>query len=87
MTLRTPGMRRKRRENYIVPGPDWLWCLDGHDKIARYGIKIYGSIDAYSRKTIWFYVVCATNLPQFLLIYYGFSYFSIVSATESRDIM
>ena len=56
MTLRTPGMRRKRQENYIVPGPDWLWCLDGHDKLARYGIEIYGSVDAYSRKIIWFYV-------------------------------
>jgi hypothetical protein len=56
MTQRTPGMRRKRQENYIVPGPDWLWCLDGHDKLARYGIEIYGSVDAYSRKIIWFYV-------------------------------
>ena len=56
MALRTPGMRRKRQENYIVPGPDWLWCLDGHDKLARYGIEIYGSVDAYSRKIIWFYV-------------------------------
>jgi hypothetical protein len=56
MTLRAPGMRRKRQENYIVPGPDWLWCLDGHDKLARYGIEIYGSVDAYSRKIIWFYV-------------------------------
>src|SRR5271155_4130630 len=55
-TLRTPGMTRKRQENYIVPGPDWLWCLDGHDKLARYGIEIYGSVDAYSRKIIWFYV-------------------------------
>jgi hypothetical protein len=56
MTQRTPGMQRKRQENYIVPGPDWLWCLDGHDKLARYGIEIYGSVDAYSRKIIWFYV-------------------------------
>jgi hypothetical protein len=39
MALRTPGMRRKRQENYIIPGPDWLWCLDDHDKLARYGIE------------------------------------------------
>ena len=55
-TLRTPGMKQKRRENYIVPGPDWLWCLDGHDKLAKYGIEIYGCVDAYSRKIIWFFV-------------------------------
>jgi hypothetical protein len=56
MTLRTPGMRRKRRENYVVSKPDWLWCLDGHDKLARYGIEIYGNVDAYPRMIIWFYV-------------------------------
>jgi hypothetical protein len=27
MTLRTPGMRRKRQENYIIPGPNWLSYL------------------------------------------------------------
>ena len=43
-------------DNYVVPGPDWLWRLDGHDKLARFGIEIYGCVDAYSRKIIWFYV-------------------------------
>jgi hypothetical protein len=28
ITLRTPGMRRKRQENYIVSELDWLWYLD-----------------------------------------------------------
>jgi hypothetical protein len=34
---RLASMKKKRRENYTVPGPDWLWCLDRHDKHARYG--------------------------------------------------
>jgi hypothetical protein len=33
-------MRKKRQDNYVVPGPDWLWCLDGHDKLSRFGIEI-----------------------------------------------
>jgi len=53
---RVPGMRKKRLENYITEGPDYLWCLDGHDKLAQYGIEIYAAVDAYSRKIIWFYV-------------------------------
>src|SRR5207248_7760718 len=53
---RVPGMRKKRLENYITAGPDYLWCLDGHDKLAQYGIEIYDAIDAYSRKIIWSYV-------------------------------
>ena len=31
---RLAGMKKKRRENHTVPGPDWLWCLDRHDKHA-----------------------------------------------------
>jgi hypothetical protein len=56
VTSRTPGLRKKRLENYITAGPDYLWCLDGHDKLAQYGIEIYVAVDAYSRKIIWFYV-------------------------------
>jgi hypothetical protein len=39
-----------------VNGPNWLWCLDGHDKLKPYGFEIYGCVDAYSRKIIWFFV-------------------------------
>jgi hypothetical protein len=54
--LRTRGFKRNRRENFTTNGPDYMWCLDGHDKLARWGIEIYGCVDAYSRKIIWFYV-------------------------------
>ena len=53
---RLPGMKRKRRLNYETKGPNWLWCVDGHDKLSSYGIEIYGCVDAYSRKIIWWYV-------------------------------
>ena len=33
---RTPGLRRVRQENYTLSGPNFLWCLDGHDKLAYY---------------------------------------------------
>jgi hypothetical protein len=39
----------------IIPGPDYLWSIDGHDKFRNYGIEIYAGIDAYSRRIIWFY--------------------------------
>ena len=67
---RMPGMKKKRRENYIVPGPDWLWCLDGHDKLARYGIEIYGCVDAYSRKIVWFFVGCSNRTQVSVLRQY-----------------
>lgn len=52
---RRPGVHKKRRENASFHGPDWCWCLDGHDKLARYGIEIYAAIDAFSRRIIWFH--------------------------------
>jgi hypothetical protein len=54
---RKPGKGlRHRRAEFINPGPDHLWCIDGHDKLKAWGIEIYAAIDAYSRKIIWIYV-------------------------------
>ena len=38
---RKPGTKRKRRLEYIVPGPNFLWSIDGHDKLASYGIEMH----------------------------------------------
>jgi hypothetical protein len=56
VTSGVPGMKKKCRDNYVVPGPNWLWCLDGYDKLVRFGFEVYGCIDAYSRKITWFFV-------------------------------
>jgi hypothetical protein len=45
-----------QRGEYIVPGPDFIWSIDGHDKLSGFGIEIYACIDAYSRMIIWIYV-------------------------------
>jgi len=38
---------------FITRGPDWLWCIDGHDKFRPWGVFIYAAIDAFSRRIIW----------------------------------
>lgn len=55
---RRPGPKKRKRTGgeYIVRGPDWLWCIDGHDKFRNYGIGIYAAVDAFSRKILWFYL-------------------------------
>jgi hypothetical protein len=54
---RKPGPKKRKRDGeYIVRGPDWLWCIDGHDKFRNYGIGIYAAVDAFSRKILWFYI-------------------------------
>jgi hypothetical protein len=54
-----------------VPGPNFLWSIDGYLKLALYGIEIYAAIDAYSRYIIWIYVgitarTAVSVLKQFL---------------------
>src|SRR5436853_27510 len=58
-----PGLRKIRLENYTTPGPNFLRCLDGHDKFSQYGIEIYAAVDAFSRKIIWFYVGNSNRTP------------------------
>ncbi|KAI1761882.1 hypothetical protein GGR53DRAFT_449456 [Hypoxylon sp. FL1150] len=59
------------RTEFQVPGPNWLWSLDGYAKLADFGFQIYACIDAYSRLIIWIYVgrsatTAISTLKQFL---------------------
>jgi hypothetical protein len=54
-----------------VPGPNFIWSIDGYLKLAPYGIEVYAAIDAYSRYIIWVYVgitarTAVSVLRQFL---------------------
>jgi hypothetical protein len=39
--------KRRPRGQYITPGPNWLWSIDGHDKFRPFGVYIYGAVDAF----------------------------------------
>ncbi|KAG6171952.1 hypothetical protein E4U51_008021 [Claviceps purpurea] len=67
---RTPG-HFKYRKDFYVPGPNFLWCLDGYEKLKAYGFQVYACIDAYSRFVIWIYVgrsatTALSTLKQYL---------------------
>ncbi|CAG9938550.1 unnamed protein product [Clonostachys rosea f. rosea IK726] len=59
------------RCNFRVPGPNFMWSLDGYEKLKKFGFQIYACIDAYSRCIIWFYIgrsatTSMSTLKQFL---------------------
>ena len=69
---RRPGMKLTRKPEAIYHGNDWCWSIDGHDKLARYGIEIYAAIDAHSRRILWIHVGLSSRteisvVKQFLL--------------------
>ena len=62
--------RKLRRRTYSVPGPDYLWHIDGHDKLKPYGFSIHGCIDGFSRRIIWLEVGVTNKMPEVVAHYY-----------------
>ena len=62
----TATRHRLYRRVYNARGPDYVWHIDGYDKIKPYGFAIHGAIDGYSRKILWFEVLASNNNPKMI---------------------
>ncbi|VDI57952.1 Hypothetical predicted protein [Mytilus galloprovincialis] len=56
--------RRLRRRKYISRGPNYVWHLDGYDKLKPFGICIHGCVDGFSRKIIWLQASITNKRPE-----------------------
>ena len=60
--------RRLERLTYTVPGPYFIWHIDGCDKLKSFGLCISGCIDRFSKKkkkkNIWLNVYNTNNNPR-----------------------
>ena len=63
--------RRKlvRRKN-CNPGPNYVWHIDGHNKVKSFGFPVLGCIDGFSRKLIWLEVTSSNKVPGIISPYY-----------------
>lgn len=61
---------RLRRRNYSTKGPNYLWHIDGYDKLKPFGFCVHGAIDGYSRKILWLEVSSSNNDPGIITKYY-----------------
>ena len=62
---------RKRRlycRRYVADGPNFVWHLDGHDKLKP--IRIHGCIDRFSRCLIWLEVASSNKKPELIAKFY-----------------
>ena len=59
-----------RRRKYRNPSPNYVWYIDGHDKLKTYDISIHGCIDGYSRRIIWIEVAATNKMPELIANYY-----------------
>ena len=54
----------------VVKEPDFLWHIDGYDKLKPYGFSIHGCIDRFSRRIIWLQVAPSNKNPSAIASYY-----------------
>ena len=54
LTSRPLHFSTRPRGAYTVPGPNFVWSIDGYHKLSMYGIEIYAGIDVFSRY-VYFY--------------------------------
>ena len=52
-----------KRRQYIAKGPNFVWHLDGYDKLKPFGFCVHEAIDGFSCRIIWLEVGHTNNNP------------------------
>ncbi|KAI7952390.1 hypothetical protein MJO29_008021 [Puccinia striiformis f. sp. tritici] len=56
------------RRVFDVEGPNFIWSANGHDKLKKFGLTIYGFINAWSCKVLGIFVHTTNNNPRNTLV-------------------
>lgn len=62
--------KRFRRRQYVSQGPNYIWHIDGYDKLKPFGFCIHGAIDGFSRRIMWLEVGPSNNDPRITVQYF-----------------
>ena len=60
---------RLRRRQYRGKGPNFLWHIDGYDKLKPFGFCVQGGINGFSRQIMWL-EVGSTNSDSLVVASY-----------------
>ena len=58
------------RRSYCNKGSNYLWCINGNDKLKPFGSWIHGAIDGFSRKVLWLNVSPSNKDPAVISKYF-----------------
>ena len=61
---------RRVRHRYYAQSPNYVWHVDGYDKLKPYGFCIHGAIDGYSRRILWLEVLNSNTSSGVIAKYY-----------------
>ncbi|XP_030579512.1 uncharacterized protein LOC115787648 [Archocentrus centrarchus] len=62
--------RRFIRRTYHSMGPNYMWHVDGYDKLKPFGLALSGCIDGFSRKVLWLICGATNNDPSVIAHYF-----------------
>ncbi|KAI7809774.1 hypothetical protein IRJ41_016386, partial [Triplophysa rosa] len=62
--------RRFFRRTYHSMGPNYLWHVDGYDKLKQFGFGLSGCIDGFSRRVLWLICGHTNNDPAVIARYF-----------------
>ncbi|XP_062517795.1 uncharacterized protein LOC134193026 [Corticium candelabrum] len=62
--------RKLKRRVYRNKGPNYLWHMDGYDKLKPYGFACHACIDGFSRRILWLHVAITNNQPDVIAGYF-----------------
>ena len=51
------------RRKYRAQGPNYIWHIDGYDKLKPFGFCVHGAVDGYSRRIMWLELDHSYNNP------------------------
>ena len=68
--VETRSRGRLMRRKYKTKGPNYLWHIDGYDKLKPFGFCIHGAIHGYSRCVLRLEVGPSNNDPSIVAIKY-----------------
>ena len=60
---------KRKRWVYESHGPNFMWHIDGCDKLKPFGFLIHGAIDGCSRKILWLNI-CPSNSDPYIISYF-----------------
>lgn len=64
------SLRRFQRRRFWSPGPNYVWSIDGFDKLKPFGFAIHGAICGFSRRILWLEVGSTNNDPRIIANYF-----------------
>ena len=55
---------------YVSQGPNFMWHIDGYDKLKPFSFPIHGAIHGFTRKILWLNICPSNNDPQVISYFY-----------------